>query len=85
MTVLDFLMDKTLLPKAQIYFNQVQQKETTYQPMISAGDTPPIELNTNIMQTYRPDLKKFYYDETKYESYLEQLGIEYPTLKTFED
>ena len=85
MTVLDFLMDKTLLPKAQTYFTQVQQKETTYRPIISARDTPPIELNTDIMQTYRPDLKKFYYDETKYKTYLEQLGIEYPTLKTFEE
>ena len=26
-------------------------------------------------------LEKYYYDETKYDTYLEQLGIEYPTLK----
>ena len=85
MTILDFLMNKALLSKAQTYFTQVQQKETTYRPMISAEDPPPIELNTDIMRTFRPDLKKFYYDETKYDSYLEQLGIEYPTLKTSEE
>ena len=85
MTILDFLMNKALLSKAQTYFTQVQQKETTYRPMISAEDPPPIEFNTDIMRTFRPDLKKFYYDETKYDSYLEQLGIEYPTLKTSEE
>jgi len=32
------------------------------------------------MGEYRDQLKKYYYDETKYASYLEQLGIEYPTV-----
>lgn len=82
MTVLDFLMDKRLLPQAKAYFKEVQQKETTYRPMIRPNDPPPITLNTNIMRTFRPQLEKFYYDETKYDSYLEQLGIEYPNLKT---
>ena len=82
MTVLDFLLDKSLLPKAKDYFQNVQQKETTYRPMISESDPPPVELNTEIMSTFRPQLQKFYYDETQYDSYLEQLGIEYPTLKT---
>jgi aminobenzoyl-glutamate utilization protein B len=26
-------------------------------------------------------MKKFYYDPTKYKTYLEQLGIEYPTVR----
>jgi hypothetical protein len=26
-------------------------------------------------------LSEFYYDETRYDSYLEQLGLEYPTLR----
>jgi aminobenzoyl-glutamate utilization protein B len=82
MTVLDFLIDKSLLPQAKTYFNEVQQKETTYRPMITPNDPPPITLNTDIMRTFRPQLEKFYYDETKYDSYLEQLGIEYPRLKT---
>jgi aminobenzoyl-glutamate utilization protein B len=33
------------------------------------------------MNRFRPELEKFYYDETKYGSYLEQLGVTYPTLK----
>jgi aminobenzoyl-glutamate utilization protein B len=27
-------------------------------------------------------MKKYYYDPTKYKSYLEQLGIKYPTVRT---
>jgi aminobenzoyl-glutamate utilization protein B len=38
-------------------------------------------LNRDIMNRFRPELEKFYYDETKYGSYLEQLGVTYPTVK----
>ena len=34
-----------------------------------------------MMEQYRPEMKKFYYDPTKYKTYLEQLGITYPTVK----
>lgn len=81
MTILDFLLQPELVDQAWDYFNNVQSKETKYEPMISADDTPPIYLNKGIMETFRPALEKFYYDETKYGSYLEQLGITYPTLK----
>jgi aminobenzoyl-glutamate utilization protein B len=27
-------------------------------------------------------MRKFYYDPTKYKTYLEQLGIKYPTVRT---
>jgi len=30
------------------------------------------------MNRFKPELKKFYYDSTKYKSYLEQLGVAYP-------
>tara|TARA_B100000902_G_C27313199_1_gene919670 strand:+ start:1967 stop:3580 length:1614 start_codon:yes stop_codon:yes gene_type:complete len=81
MTVLDFLVQPSLLSSAKDYFENVQKKEETYKPMITADDPPPIELNTEIMATYRKELEKFYYDETKYDTYLEQLGVSYPTLK----
>jgi len=29
----------------------------------------------------KPALEKFYFDESKYDTYLEQLNIEYPTVK----
>ncbi|MDG1571262.1 amidohydrolase [Robiginitalea sp. M366] len=81
-TMLDFLMKPELVAQAKDYFENVQQKETQYRPMISENDPPPIELNTRIMDTFRPQLEPFYFDETKYDSYLEQLGVEYPTVKS---
>ena len=33
------------------------------------------------MGKYREQMKKFYYDPAKYKTYLEQLGIAYPTVK----
>ena len=49
--------------------------------MITKDDPPPIYLNKEIMNMYRQELEKFYFDETKFDNYLEQLGVEYPTLK----
>ena len=34
------------------------------------------------MERYRPELRKYYYDPAKYKTYLEQLGITYPTLQS---
>ena len=41
-------------------------------------DKPAIWLNKETMEKYRPEMKKYYYDPTKYKTYLEQLGIKYP-------
>ncbi len=38
-------------------------------------------LNKKIMDEFRPQMKKYYYDPAKYKTYLEQLGIKYPTVK----
>jgi aminobenzoyl-glutamate utilization protein B len=80
-TVIDFLTQPQLLADAKAYFENVQSKETRYRPMITEKDPPPIYLNKDIMKQYRPELEQFYFDETKYDSYLEQLNIQYPTLK----
>ena len=81
MTIIDFLLKPELMKGAWDYFNNEQQKETKYQPMISESDMPPIYLNKDKQDQFRPALEKYYYDETKYDTYLEQLGVEYPTLK----
>ena len=81
MTILDFLLQPKLVADAWDYYKNVQTKEQQYKPMIGPDDAPPIYLNTEIMNQFRPQLEKFYYDETKYDTYLEQLGITYPTLK----
>jgi aminobenzoyl-glutamate utilization protein B len=80
MTALDLLLTPALVDSARTYFAQVQTKDVKYQPLIRPEDKPAIELNTNIMAKYRPEMRKFYYDPSKYKTYLEQLGIKYPTL-----
>jgi aminobenzoyl-glutamate utilization protein B len=81
MTALDFLLSPELVKQAWDYFNNVQTKEIKYQPLINPSDQPAIELNKEKMEKFRPELKKFYFDSSKYKTYLEQLGIQYPTVK----
>lgn len=81
MTLLDFFLRPELLTQAWDYFRNEQTANQKYIPMVSDEDEPAIYLNKDIMDTYGPQLKPFYYDESKYDSYLEQLGIEYPTLR----
>ena len=81
MTLIDFLMDKQLVDDAWTYFREEQNMKMEYVPMVTKDDSPAIYLNTEIMDEFRPQLEKFYYDETKYESYLEQLGVTYPTIR----
>ncbi|MBS1241940.1 MAG: amidohydrolase [Gemmatimonadetes bacterium] len=81
MTLLDLVSQPALVDSAWSYFRNVQTRDQKYIPFISATDTPPVELNANIMARYRDQLKRFYYDPTRYRTYLEQLGISYPTVR----
>jgi aminobenzoyl-glutamate utilization protein B len=80
-TVLDMLTNPKIIADAWDYYNKVQTKDTKYIPFVEKDTPPATFLNTKIMEQYRPELKKNYYDPTKYNSYLEQLGITYPTLE----
>ncbi|MCC9169024.1 amidohydrolase [Pontibacter harenae] len=82
LTLLDMLVKPEIIENAWVYFRDVQTKDTKYIPFISETDKPAIELNTKIMEEFRPEMKKYYYDPTKYNTYLEQLGIQYPTLRS---
>ena len=81
MTLLDLLLRPELVDKAWEYFKTEQSSKQKYVPMVSDSDEPATYLNREIMEKYAPQLEPFYYDETKYNSYLEQLGISYPTLR----
>ena len=81
LTALDFLLQPELVKQAWDYFNNVQTKEVKYQPLIGPNDQPALELNKEKMEKFAPELKKFYYDSTRYKTYLEQLGIAYPTVR----
>jgi aminobenzoyl-glutamate utilization protein B len=80
MTLLDLLLRPALLDSARGYFREVQTKEVKYQPLIRPDDQPPIELNREILERYRPAMRSYYYDATRHRTYLDQLGVEYPVL-----
>ena len=81
MTALDFLTNPDLVQQAWAYFRDVQTKTVKYTPLIGPNDKPAIELNKDKMENFLPQMQKFYYDPTKYKTYLEQLGIQYPTVR----
>jgi len=82
MTILDFLARPELTAQAWEYFNTEQSSKQKYIPMVSSDDQPATFLNKGIMAQFQPGIQPFYYDETKYDTYLEQLGIIYPTLRS---
>ena len=81
LTLLDMLMKPEIIKNAWEYYNKEQTKEIKYVPLISKDDKPAIQLNKEIMEKFRPEMSKYYYDSSKYKTYLEQLGIKYPTLR----
>jgi aminobenzoyl-glutamate utilization protein B len=81
MTLLDILMRPEVVEQAWDYFRNVQTKSRTYTPFITANDPPAVWLNKATLDRFRPEMKKYYYDPTKYKTYLEQLGIKYPTVR----
>jgi aminobenzoyl-glutamate utilization protein B len=81
MTLLDLLGRPGLVDSGWTDFRQVQTKDEKYVSFLRPEDQPAIELNSGIMARYRDKMKQFYYDPTKYRTYLEQLGIKYPTVR----
>lgn len=82
MTILDFMMKPELVKQAWDYFTNVQTKDQKYIPFIAKDTPPPTWLNKAILDKYRPEMKKYYYDPSKYPTYLDQLGIKYPTVRS---
>jgi len=81
MTMLDILLHPELVEKAWDYFNTVQTKDVHYKSLLRPDDSPAIWLNQKTMDVYRQRMKAFYYDPSKYDTYLDQLGIKYPTVR----
>lgn len=81
MTLLDLLLRPELVEEAWAYFRTVQTKDVQYKPLIRPEDRPAIHLNRERMERYRPLMKPYYFDPRRYKTYLEQLGIVYPTVR----
>lgn len=80
LTLIDLFTKPQVLKDAKDYFTNVQTKDTHYIPFLGEKDPAPTYLNAATMEKYRPEMKKYYYDPSKYATYLEQLGIKYPML-----
>jgi aminobenzoyl-glutamate utilization protein B len=80
-SVLELFARPDLVASAWEYFREEQQRDHRYTPFIGPGDSPAIDKNRETMAQFRPLLEPFYFDETKFGTYLEQLGITYPTVR----
>jgi len=81
MTLLDMLLKPEIIKEAWAYYKDEQTKDIKYESLITSKEQPAIYLNKKIMTEFKPKLEKFYYDPSKYKTYLEQLGIKYPTVR----
>ena len=82
MTMLDLIANPALVDSAWAYFRDVQTRDVKYAPLIRPTDKPPVEMNEAVMARFRPQMRRFYYDPARHRTYLEQLGITYPTVRS---
>src|SRR5690606_19866126 len=81
MLLVDVLTTPALVEEAWRYFREVQTKDVQYAPLIGPDDPPAIHMNRETMSRHREAMRPHYYDPSKYRTYLEQLGIAYPTVR----
>ena len=79
-TLLDILLSPDLVNDANDYFENVQKQDMEYTSFLRPRDEPAIWLNEDIMREFKPALEEYYYDPSTYDTYLDQLGIAYPTI-----
>jgi len=80
MTVIDLLERPELVKEAKTYFNDVQLKNNKVLPLLADTDQPQVGINRGTMERFRPEMRNYYYDAAKYDTYLDQLGVKFPTL-----
>jgi len=80
MTVIDLLENPELLKAAKTYFTDVQLKNNKILPLLADTDQPQVQLNSGTMERFRPQMRNYYYDSAKYDTYLDQLGVKFPTI-----
>ena len=79
--LLDILLSPDLVNDANDYFENVQKQDMEYTSFLRPRDEPAIWLNEDIMREFKPALEEYYYDPATYDTYLDQLGIAYPTVR----
>jgi len=80
LSMLDCVIPPELVHAAKTYFTDVHLKTDKPQEFLAESDVPQVQINRETMARLRPEMRKFYYDASKYETYLDQLGVKFPTL-----
>ena len=78
LTAIDVLTRPELVEEAWKYFREETIRDYTWVSLIPEGTEPPIFLNEERMKRFRPLLEPLKYDPSRFDNYLEQLGVEYP-------
>jgi aminobenzoyl-glutamate utilization protein B len=81
LTAIEALARPDLVEEAWTYHREVTTKDYTWESLLPEGTEPPIFLNAEKMERYRPLLEPLKYDPSRFDTYLEQLGVTYPTLE----
>lgn len=81
MTAIELFADPSLVEQAKVYFRE-QTKDVQWESLIPADTAPPAHFNVEKMAPYKRQLEELRYDPSRYDTYLEQLGIEYPTIRS---
>ena len=85
MTAVELANDPDLVEEAWTYYREVTTKDYQWESLIPEGTAPPTFLNAEKMERFRPMLEKLRYDPTRYDTYLEQLGVDYPSSRPISD
>jgi len=81
LTAIDLVADPAKVEEAWDYHRNVTTAEREWVSLIPLDTEPPTHLNSDKMEAYRARLEALRYDPTRFDTYLEQLGIRYPTVR----
>jgi len=80
LTILDLLAKPEIVRESREFFDNVQGRIRAYTSFLRPDDKPPVWLNHDLMQRLRPAMRPLHFAPSKHSSYLDQLGISYPSL-----
>ncbi|MBL8996732.1 MAG: amidohydrolase [Gemmatimonadetes bacterium] len=81
LTMYDVLTTPKLVADAWDYYRTVQTKDIKYESFVRPQDRPATDLNANILARYREQMRPYYYDASRFRTYLDQLGVSYPSMR----
>ena len=61
-SALDLFLDPKLVARAKETFKE-EIGDTEYRPLLPPEQKPPVDLNRNIMERYRPAMREYYLKE----------------------